>query len=394
MSQIADSAEMGAFLGNQRSSMRLHKRLKRKLDLLRCAKNPAGNSVHIRCSFDNLGDIMVAQAIDTMLSPLQMVTIGPSTAIRYLDRVWPLKKMFSYSCLGGGTLIFAPAGIGWLESTTYFCKRTEGLCTFGTGVIDPAFRAHLNESQSDTFVVDTTTQNAWVAQLKKFRFVSVRGIESQRLLNEAGLTGVEVIGDPALFFADPKLRPRDGNRRHIGINISIYSDFWGDSQELVVSELSKTIQQLHARGFSITLFPTQPADEALAQQILRQLCIPEIAVSACFTSPREFLAEMRDMDLFIGTKLHSVVCAFCVYTPAIMVGYQPKCYDFMKTMGFEKHFIRSDRVSADAVIDLVDAMLVDLPGIRQEQWTVVQTYRERMLDFRTRVLASIGMSPV
>ena len=84
---------------------------------------------------------------------------------------------------------------------------------------------------------------------------------------------------------------------------------------------------------------------------------------------------MRDIDLFIGTKLHSVVCAFCTDTPAIMIGYQPKCYDFMKTMGFERYFIRSDRVTSAAVIELVGELQEEMPRVQQQQLEVVQHYR-------------------
>lgn len=368
-------------------------RIGRYLHLLRCARNPDCCAVHIRCPFDNLGDIMVADAITEMLAPLRLLTLGPSRSVRGLDRIYPLRKITKYACLGGGTLIFAPPGIGWLESVAFFDERVQSLCTFGTGVIDPQFRAHLHATRPNAFTIDDDTKRAWIRRLKSYAHISVRGVESQRILNESGLGDVEVIGDPALYYADSSLLPRRAATLRVGVNVSEYSDFWGNCQKTVVEELTSVIRKLSARGLSITLFPTQSADVTLSRKIAADLGVPAITVKTSYDSPRSFVAELREMDLFIGTKLHSVVCAFCAYVPAIMIGYQPKCYDFMKTMGFEDYWIRSDRVTSHAIVALVDDLLRDPSAIRERQWNAVQSYRHNMLNFRDRVMTSVGLTP-
>src|SRR5205823_8749709 len=96
---------------------------------------------------------------------------------------------------------------------------------------------------------------------------------------------------------------------------------------------------------------------------------------------------------FVGVKLHSVIAACCVQTPAIMVGYQPKCTDFMRTMDLEHYLIRTDALELDGLMALIAEVSADSEAIRQKQFEQCQFYRERLLDFRDRTLASVGIAP-
>lgn|GEM_PF-5908676 len=359
--------------------------------LLRALRSRRSSIAHIRCVYDNLGDILVADAIHEMLTGANMFSCTLSKGIRVLDRTIGIQRAFKYSCLGGGTLILAPYGVGWLEAVTYFAERTTPLCTFGTGVIDPVFRAHIASLNPQCFQIDSQTTDLWSECLSRFRYISVRGCESKRVLSEMGLERVEIIGDPALYYSRDSISPKQRGKR-IGINVSRTSDFWGNSQEHVAAEFHSILKSLHQHGWKVTLFPTEAVDAELARAICKN-GLSAIEICDVYCRPADYMARVAEQDVFLGTKLHSVISAFCSYTPAIMVGYQPKCYDFMKTMGFERFFVRSDQVDAEQVISLIGEMYADIETIQKEQHAACQAFRTKQLAFAAKVLASIGISP-
>ena len=193
--------------------------------ILGACANPSHSIGHVRCEFDNFGDIMVCQALEELFGGLRLVTYSPdrSPKMRVFRSLFGLRRLFRYCGLGGGTLIFTPRKGGWLSTLEEISAETEPLFVFGTGVMDPDFRRDLG------IPLRSETMRSWVECLSRFKFLSVRGVESQRILNDHGLTGVQVIGDPALHFARVRYssKPR---RKRIGVNLTDYSHFWNHSQ--------------------------------------------------------------------------------------------------------------------------------------------------------------------
>jgi polysaccharide pyruvyl transferase WcaK-like protein len=136
-----------------------------------------------------------------------------------------------------------------------------------------------------------------------------------------------------------------------------------------------------------------PEDHAVSLDILNGLDSERIRVFGNYSDRDGLLDEIAGQDLFVGVKLHTVIAACCVYTPAIMLGYQPKCLDFMRTMDMEAYHIRTDRLDLDHLIEMIRFMSGDLESIQKRQFESVQLFRGRLLEYRDRVLESIGMRP-
>ncbi len=360
--------------------------------LLRWLRRPSKAMVHVRCNFDNLGDIMVARAIDDMFSEVALVSCFPTRKVQQFDSLVGIERVLRFVCLGGGTLIFTPHNVGWLSALQFFTNRATPLCTFGTGVVDPEFLQELYSASGRASPLTQAAIDEWVACLEMFPFVLVRGLESERILRQHGLKRVTVLGDPALFYARAAMGRKDSGRR-VGINLSTYSHFWGNSQQSALAEMSKVIDWLRKSNWTITLFPSMSEDEALASQVIRTLGCDDVAISRAYRDPREFLEQVERLDLFVGVKLHTVVAACCVYTPAIMIGYQPKCYDFMKTMDLDRYFLRSDQLEAEKLMSLIDAMYAERDSVQRLQFESCQRFKQGMLSYRDRILASIGVGP-
>jgi hypothetical protein len=132
----------------------------------------------------------------------------------------------------------------------------------GTGVIDPSFVRSLYGPDS----IPRDGIDRWIGCLDRFRFVSVRGVESQRILADHGFDRATVIGDPALYYARETIVPKCSANR-IGVNVSNYSHFWGNSQAHTVRVLSQLVSRLARQGRQVTLFPSMPEDCALSSSI-------------------------------------------------------------------------------------------------------------------------------
>jgi hypothetical protein len=345
---------------------------------------PSRTVAHVRGKFDNFGDILVSDAIAAMYSPLHLVDCGRSRKTSWLDSLVGLRRFFRYSCLGGGTLVLAPT---WLPSVEFVTARTTPLFTMGTGVIDPEFvRGLLGDA-----VISESCVEGWIECLERFRWVSVRGVESQRVLAECGFHRAEVVGDPALYYAWERVLPKAGNRR-IGVNVSNYSYFWGNSQDATTRTLTDLIAWLDREGWKVTIFPSMPEDRVLSRSILGTIDSERIGI-VDYSDREALLDELAAQDLFVGVKLHTVIAACCVHTPAIMIGYQPKCLDFMRTMGLESNYIRADHLNLDDLVGRIGRVCDDLESVQRRQSEAVQFFRGRLLGFRNQVLHHLGTEP-
>ena len=333
---------------------------------------------------------MVADAMQALFRELHVIDCSLNRRTRTFDRIVGLHRLFRYASLAGGTLIFGSASTGWLQGLEFISQRAIPLFTFGTGVIDPDFINRLHQLTPDVPLLDPSHLDCWLACLRRFQFVAVRGVESQRILHEHGFDNTEVIGDPALHFARPRILPKQRQKR-IGINLSQYSYFWNNSQAQVTAACIELIRTLLNDQWTITLFSTIPEDRLLSEGICRNSHSDRIHLHTGMFDPHSWLDAVEDLDVFLGVKLHSVVTAFCTYTPAIMVGYQPKCLDFMRTIGMERLHIRSDLVSGPHLVDAVLSLYDNIDSVQREQFTAVQHFKMVLDGFRVRVLRHIGV---
>ncbi len=282
-------------------------RLSRVLQVSKALLDPSRSIGQIPGRMANYGDIMVADAMQELFSEFNVIDCDLNRLTHAFDRFVGLHRVFRYASLG---------------------------------VVDPDFVKHVHRLRPHSPLLDPSHINRWVACLRKFPFVAVRGVESKRILHEFGFDNAEVIGDPALHFARPRVLPKH-RRKRIGINLSQHSHFWNNSQAKVTVAYTQLIRTLLKEQWTITLFSTISEDRCLAEEICRNAYSDRVHLHTRMLDPNSWLNAVEGLDVFLGVKLHSVITAFCVYTPAIMVGYQPKCLDFMRTMGMERlHFRR------------------------------------------------------
>ena len=360
-------------------------RLTTPLRVSRALLNPSRSIGHFPSRLANYGDIMVAEALHALFSEWTVVECSPNRLTRALDRTLGLRRVFRYSCLGGGTLILGDPQTGWLDGLRFIVRGTVPLFTFGSGVVDPEFVEHIQSLRGNRTAIPRSHIDRWLECLSGFRTVAVRGVESKQILADVGFPGAEVIGDPALFYTRSVLCPK-AHRKRIGVNVSTYSHFWNNSQQLVAATISKVIGLLVRDGWSVTLFPTLPEDLLLSEDIRREVGSTHVTVHRALFDIPAWLDAVETLDLFVGVKLHSVITAFSVGTPAIMIGYQPKCLDFMRTLSAESRHLRSDTVSADALFGHILTVYSNLDAVQATQFAAARTFKKRLERFKVDVV--------
>jgi hypothetical protein len=348
--------------------------------------NPGHTVAQVRCVYDNMGDIFVYLAIDRLLNGINIFSFSRDvTRMQLLERMIGFHRIAQYSMLGGGTLIYSPRTVGWAGDFKYLLQRTNPLCTFGTGVIDPDFLEAVYNSDNEKSPLDKEMMEEWIDTLQLIPLVAVRGVESERILAASGFTKCEVIGDPTMIYAEKEIRPKL-MRKNVGINILETSYFWPGSKVKALEEMQKLLVILVDRGWNVTLFPASHEDVVVARRICMQTGLGErVQIFPNFLNVEAYIAGVATMDVFVGMRLHSYIAACCSYTPAIMVGYQPKCHDITRTLGMERFYFRTDKVQAEEVLAHLAEMYESPETIQAELYEKCQHMKEKLINFAARV---------
>jgi hypothetical protein len=80
-------------------------------------------------------------------------------------------------------------------------------------------------------------------------------------------------------------------------------------------------------------------------------------------------------------------------TPFIGLEYQPKCYDFAQSVGFERYMLRTDGVTEGKVMKLFTDLLENYEQMEKELAARVDTYRIKQRQFAARIVQDIESLP-
>ena len=163
---------------------------------------------------------------------------------------------------------------------------------FGTGVAHPEFWS----AQPDW----RDTLREWKPILEKCSYIGVRGPRSAQLLADAGVKGVEVIGDPALVFAGEQLPENDSHiPDSIGLNIGQAAGcMWGD-EDRVLEEYVKLARLAKNAGWLVKWFVVYPPDLSITQKAA-ELSETDDEIHRTYTDVGEYLELVRPLSTFVG----------------------------------------------------------------------------------------------
>ncbi|MCI5065650.1 polysaccharide pyruvyl transferase family protein [bacterium] len=186
-------------------------------------------------------------------------------------------------------------------------------------------------------------------------FVTLRDEDSKQLAEEIGVrTPLHVTGDSA--FTNPvssRERAAEIMRENkisataplLGINVTVYVDSWlkpeerveesekknGKSADILLEQIAIAAGQLReAAGVEPVIFCTQPMDESTSRSLAEKLNAPMIDNSRYLS--HDIQAVMRETQLLIGMRFHSLVLASAVDVPVVGMIYAPKVRGYLRLL--------------------------------------------------------------
>jgi polysaccharide pyruvyl transferase WcaK-like protein len=271
--------------------------------------------------------------------------------------------------LGGGTLY--PY---CLRYKTY--RKRPINHAIGIGVLDPDLHGRFGPL------------TVWAMKRWRFGVFGVRGPRSRRILARYGIEA-EVTGDTALIH-----RPTEQVRRSEGVAISLVGEAmqrFGE-HERVGREATEFARIQLAAGRRVTLVPFCDRDLALAERIRDDLR-GQAGILSFWEGDGElqpFLDKLARFELVVGERLHACVLAAALDVPFIPIGYKPKCFDFMESLGMVDQVIDSRTLTAELLDERATRTLREADRFREEVSRRVGEYRRRLREAAERITESIG----
>lgn len=312
----------------------------------------------------NLGDDAIYDAVRSQLPGVEFNDLPRLIP----DVVYPVRNAWARTTrpstlvMGGGTLV----GVRYfrlLVKLGLALTRNNGKYAIGVGVQDPGYVGRGSGSARGEL-------KHWASILSDFDSVSVRGPRSAELLADLGLS-VKVTGDPALVLPRPDVVAEDGL---IGVNLGYGDDLWGHDPAMVAGEISLALKQLAARGYRFVGILMNPDDrrwlELAFKDIRADIILPPDVPSA--------IRELARCSVAIVSRLHAGVLAALSDTPVVSLEYQPKCRDFALSIDDERSLIRTDQVTAGAVVERLLGALDDGTAIRAGKRAAVDRLRDQL----------------
>jgi polysaccharide pyruvyl transferase WcaK-like protein len=330
---------------------------------------------------DNLGDEAVYDALEGIFRPLAFIDLPKEFKEPRYRRVLPRVKL---SLLAGGTRIGGKSSL--ISKVQLMLQLSDRSVIFGSGVDDPEFwyQRYGDADRRQCFGV-------WKTMIPRFDYVGVRGPLSLEILRRFGCDKAEVIGDPVIHLAaDQKPDSSAGGFGRLGLNAgNMYGGMWG-TQEQADTEMIRFAALARKKGWTIVWFVLSPKDMATTRRIANESRTAD-ELYPCYHDPGPFLEKMRRIDIFIGMKLHSTALATVAYVPSVMLEYQPKCMDYMASIGQQNALMRTDRMESEKLYEMAMELNTNRVRVIEEVFNGIQELKNKQKRTAGHIKNGVGL---
>ncbi len=102
---------------------------------------------------------------------------------------------------------------------------------------------------------------------------------------------------------------------------------------------------------------------------------------------------IANCKLLIGQKMHSLGLSAVAGTPFIGLEYQPKCRELADSVGFNDYIIRTDEISQEKIMRLIDSLIQNYDSLQYTLENKVELYRKRQKIFAAKIMEDIEKLP-
>lgn len=218
--------------------------------------------------------------------------------------------------------------------------------------------------------------------------VIMREHDSANLAREIGVTKpIQVTGDAA--FINPvssdaradeilKIEGIDSSKRILGVNVTAYFDSWLSSNERIadkdsfLSMLAAGLKDANSKlgnDFQVVVFSTHPMDD-LTVHHFASMVGGKVILNRTYLS-HDIQSVMKECELFIGMRFHSVILASAVETPILGLIYAPKVRGYFRLLGCEEYGLELAEITSSSLSDAVVAAWKGRAELRARQKKVI-----------------------
>jgi len=149
------------------------------------------------------------------------------------------------------------------------------------------------------------------------------------------------------------------------------------------------MRYLLKNNWKIEFFSMNSRDDEEIYAFLNKYKISRIKVWNNYQNINEFINKVKDYDVIIGQRLHSVVVACGLSIPCISINYQTKCLHFMESMKMEKYVVNMDSFMYSYLTNAFNNLIDDYYTINKNLISSSKYYKEMQLQSAHFVYSSI-----
>ena len=128
-------------------------------------------------------------------------------------------------------------------------------------------------------------------------------------------------------------------------------------------------------------------DVDLAMELKEQLTSPErFVILQSDYEPIVTSSIIGNVDLFVGTKTHSIVYGLKSGVPTLSISYQQKANEFMEMFGVLEDAIDLEKLNINDFEEIFKRMLGNLDDIRNRQEKMYAIIQEKSLENKELLL--------
>lgn len=248
----------------------------------------------------------------------------------------------SYAIWGAGTLLSLIKGFS-NNSIHRYVTNNIPYSIFGTG-IEPYI--YMNN-------VDLSYKNQLVSIFDNSELICLRDHMSYIRVKQLGVRrdDITIIGDLSFLNYQNKNINKNSGIQNIGLNIGTsINKLYGNNEQHLYTLIERLVNKL-TKKYHVYLVPVWPCDIKYQNMIYKKCIHPNLHnINKIACNLQEWKYITKNLDIFIGMKLHSVICSLILDIPCISIAYREKCISIMKMLELENFYVRTDHKYLDSKI--------------------------------------------
>ena len=250
---------------------------------------------------------------------------------------------------------------------------------------------------------DPTARSLVKDRLEGAAAVTVRERRARQLLEDVGVSGIEVTADPA-FLLEPEplsadVLQREGlneKRRLIGMSVREPGSAAPDLDEahyhaLLANAADYVVDRLDADLVFIPMEPRQKDTQHSHAVVARMACAQRATVLKTEFTPAQLLSFMGHLDFAIGMRLHFLIFAALNHVPFVALPYSDKVLGFLEDLEIAMPPLK--QVNAGQLIAYIDRwwdLRRNLQARIEQALPAIQDRARHTHEIAMRLLAARG----